>query len=285
MSYTLDTIRRGLTPHPDIMCNKLIKFGFFEKKWGYEYDYTATGHYASKILGEDGLEYLATAPDKVKDQTDFLAQISYEQLTHALFPIGTLTKNEVRQIAVDNKLPNATRKDSQGICFLGKIDYNDFLARQLGEKPGPIIEIETGKKIGVHKGYWFHTIGQRKGLGLSGGPWYVVRKNIHDNVIFVSRGYNTPKQYSNRIDVQEMNWITKDPFGAEASDIPVMIKNRHTPEFTEARLTALGDRSYSLTTVEPIQGVAPGQYTIIYTPDKRICLGSGIIAAPQKHSK
>ena len=100
-----------------------------------------------------------------------------------------MPKSQVREIAVREHLPNAFRKDSQGICFLGKINYNDFLRRHLGERRGPIIEIETGRKIGVHNGYWFHTIGQRKGLGLSGGPWYVVKKNIRDNAIYVSRGY------------------------------------------------------------------------------------------------
>lgn len=104
-------------------------------------------------------------------------------------------KNEVRDIALQAKLPSARRKDSQGICFLGKINYNDFLRRFLGEKEGAVIEVETGKRIGTHKGYWFHTIGQRKGLGLSGGPWFVIRKDIDENLIYVSRGYNTEKQY------------------------------------------------------------------------------------------
>lgn len=170
MQYALDTVRQGLTPHPDMMCNKMIKFGFFEQRWGKDFDKTATGHYAS-IKEIDGKYYLATAVDPVKDQTDFLAQISYEQLSHLMFPLGDIPKNEVRQIAQEAALPNAKRKDSQGICFLGKINYNDFIRRHLGEKPGPIIQIETGKKIGTHKGFWFHTIGQRKGLGLSGGPW------------------------------------------------------------------------------------------------------------------
>lgn len=175
MDYALKTVKAGLTPHPDMMCNKMIKFGFFEQRWGKDFDKTATGHYAS-IKERDGRLYLATAADPVKDQTDFLAAISYDQLSHLLFPLGDLPKSEVRRIASEAGLPNASRKDSQGICFLGKINYNDFIRRHLGERPGPVVEIETGRKIGGHKGYWFHTIGQRKGLGLSGGPWYVVRK-------------------------------------------------------------------------------------------------------------
>lgn len=170
MEYALRTVKEGLTPNPDIMCNKMIKFGFFEQRWGHEFDMTATGHYASTRT-IDGKVWLATAADPVKDQTDFLARISYDQLRHLMFPIGELPKSRVREIAIETRMPNAYRKDSQGICFLGKINYNDFIRRHLGEKRGPIVEIETGRKLGEHNGYWFHTIGQRKGLGLSGGPW------------------------------------------------------------------------------------------------------------------
>ena len=187
MEYALRTVREGLTPNPDMLCNRMIKFGFFEQRWGKDFDMTATGHYATTRI-VDGVKYLATAVDPVKDQTDFLAQITYEQLLHVMFPIGNMSKEEVRRIAEAAHLPNAHRRDSQGICFLGQIDYNDFIRRHLGERPGPIIELETGRKLGEHRGYWFHTIGQRKGLGLSGGPWYVVRKNVKENVIYVSNG-------------------------------------------------------------------------------------------------
>ena len=200
MEYALRTVKAGLTPNPDMMCNKMIKFGYFEQRWGKDFDITATGHYASTDF-VNGTKYLATAVDPVKDQTDFLAQISYEQLSHLMFPLGTMPKSEVRQMAIDAKLPNAFRKDSQGICFLGKINYNDFIRRHLGEKKGNIIELETGKKIGEHKGYWFHTIGQRRGLGLSGGPWFVVKKNVQDNTIYVSNGYDTEKQYGKLIHI------------------------------------------------------------------------------------
>ena len=204
MEYALKTVREGLTPNPDIMCNRLIKFGYFEQRWGHEFDKTATGHYASTIIGSDGLVYLATAPDPVKDQTDFLARITYSQLSHIMFPIGDMPKSRVRELAIQATLPNAYRRDSQGICFLGKINYNDFIRRHLGEKPGPIVELETGRKLGEHRGFWFHTIGQRKGLGLSGGPWYVVKKNIHDNVVYVSQGYDTEKQYGRTLHLDEM---------------------------------------------------------------------------------
>lgn len=281
MQYALDTVRSGLTPHPDMMCNKIIKFGFFEDRWGKEFDKTATGHYA-KVIEKNGKYWLGTAPDPVKDQTDFLAQISYDQLSHILFPLGDMTKDEVREAAAAAKLPNANRKDSQGICFLGKIDYADFLQRHLGIKKGPVIEIETGKKIGEHKGYWFYTIGQRKGLGLGGGPWFVVRKNIRDNVVYVSHGYDTRLQYGRTIHIQEMDWITENPFVGDEECQKVSFKTRHTPEFSDGSLLRNGDGDYTLMSETDIQGIAPGQYAIIYTLDKKICLGSGMIVLKHK---
>ena len=276
MEYALRTVRQGLTPNPDIMCNRMIKFGFFEQRWGHEFDLTATGHYATTVE-RDGLKWLGTAVDPVKDQTDFLARITYDQLKHLIFPIGDMPKARVREIAIETHLPNALRKDSQGICFLGKINYNDFIRRHLGEKPGAIIEIETGRKLGEHRGYWFHTIGQRKGLGLGGGPWFVVRKNIHDNVIYVSRGYDTEKQYGRELRLTEMQFITADPWGDECTAAPIRFKNRHAPAFTEATLTRLDDGDYVIESAERVQGIAPGQFGVIYTPDAKICLGSGII--------
>ncbi len=276
MEYALRTVKEGLTPNPDIMCNKMIKFGYFEERWGREFDLTATGHYASTVMS-DGKKYLATAVDPVKDQTDFLARISYSQLEHLIFPLGDIPKSRVREIAMETRMPNAYRQDSPGLCFLGKINYNDFIKRHLGERPGPIIEIESGKKIGTHKGYWFHTIGQRKGLGLSGGPWYVVKKNIHDNAIYVSRGYDTDKQYGNLLHITETQFISGNPWPEECSSQAIAFKNRHTPVFTRAKLTRIEPGEYVIESSEPIQGIAPGQFAVIYTPDNRLCLGSGII--------
>lgn len=282
MKYALDTVKKGLTPHPDMMCNKIIKFGFFEQRWGHNFDKTATGHYA-RIIEKDGRYWLGTAPDPVKDQTDFLAQIDYTQLSHLMFPIGDMTKDEVREAARAAHLPNATRKDSQGICFLGKIDYRDFLERHLGTKPGPVIEIETGRKIGQHKGFWFYTIGQRKGLGLSGGPWFVVRKNTRDNVIYVSNGYDTKLQYGRDIIVSEMDWITTDPFSDNSfmkidNALPISFKTRHTPEFLDGKMMRVRDGALHIYSESDVQGIAPGQFAIIYTLDRKICLGSGMIS-------
>lgn len=283
MAYALDTVKKGLTPHPDMMCNKLIKFGFFEQRWGKDFDKTATGHYAS-IKEVDGKLFLATAKDPVKDQTDFLAQISYEQLSHIIFPLGEMDKSEVRELARVAALPNASRKDSQGICFLGKIDYSDFIARHLGEKEGPVIEIETGKKVGTHRGYWFYTIGQRKGLGLSGGPWFVIRKNIRDNVIYVSNGYDTRLQYGRIIPLEEPNWITISPFllaseKEEPNSVRISFKTRHSPDFHNGTLTRDHDCSLKIISDEDVQGIAPGQFAVVYSPDKILCLGSAMITS------
>ena len=282
MDYALRTVKAGLTPNPDIMCNSIIKFGYFEERWGHEFKQTATGHYASTLFDEEGRKWLATAVDPVKDQTDFLARISGKQLSHLIFPLGDIPKADVRRIAIEAKLPNAYRRDSQGICFLGKINYNYFIRRHLGERPGAIIEIETGRKLGEHRGYWFHTIGQRKGLGLSGGPWFVVRKNVADNVLYVSRGYDTEKQYGRTLHLGEMHFITADPWGEAAlapDGVPVTFKNRHTPEFFSGRLRKLADAEgeYVLDSDVKVQGIAPGQFTALYDPESRICYGSGII--------
>ena len=275
VAYTIEQVRRGLTPNPDMMCNRMIKFGYFEEKWGHEFDYISTGHYAT-VLEENGKKYLGTTIDPVKDQPDFLAQITYKQLSKILFPIGNMMKSDVRKIAIENNLPSAFRKDSQGICFLGKINYNDFIRRNLGEKEGKIVELETGKILGKHKGFWFHTIGQRKGLGLSGGPWYVIKKDVEENIIYVSCGFDTEKQYENRVRLNNMHFITEDPWGEFSDEKPISFKIRHTPDFTQGTIRRFGD-IYEITANEKQQGVAPGQFGVIYDPEHRKCLGSGVI--------
>ena len=206
-TYTMEKVRAGLTPNPDVMCNRLIKFGAFDEKRGHDYDLIATGHYAQTEIDAEGRKWLCTSPDPVKDQTDFLAQIYDWQLRKALFPIGHYVKDEVRQIAEREHLVNAKRKDSQGICFLGKISYNDYIRRYLGEMPGDVIELETGKRIGEHKGLWFHTIGQRKGMGFGGGPWFVVKKDVTQNILYVSHGYDPETAYQQDFPVRDFHWL------------------------------------------------------------------------------
>ena len=275
VSYTIDAVRRGLTPNPDMMCNKLIKFGTFEQKWGHEFDKIATGHYATTTEISDKV-YLSTAADKVKDQTYFLGQVDYLQISKLMFPIGHLQKSEVRAIAAEQGLPSALRKDSQGICFLGKVNYNDFIRRYLGEKQGKIIEWETGKVLGQHKGYWFHTIGQRKGLCLSGGPWFVIKKDIEQNIIYVSNGYDPETQYGKVVNLHGFNFITENPWGEFNDEKEIAFKIRHTPEFTVGKLKRIGD-IYRIESEDKIQGIAAGQFGVIYDKPCKLCLGSGMI--------
>ena len=276
VEYVIRTVRNGLTPNPDVMCNRLIKFGSFIDKYGYEFDKIATGHYAQTYF-ENGKHYLGTALDPVKDQTDFLAQITYSQVSRLMFPIGHLMKSQVREIAVSQNLPSASRKDSQGICFLGKINYNDFIKKYLGEKEGKIIEKETGKILGTHRGFWFHTIGQRKGLGLGGGPWYVVAKDSAENIVYVSQGYDVETQYGKTVPLDDFNFITENPWGDFTDPVDITFKIRHTPEFTKGKLFNEGNGSYRIESEDKIQGIAPGQYGVIYDPAHRICYGSGVI--------
>lgn len=287
MSYALESVKKGLTPNPDMMCNKFIKFGFFEEYYGKEYEKTATGHYA-RVEKIDDRYFLATAKDPVKDQTDFLSAISYQQLSHIMFPLGDLQKSEVRELARRAQLPNASRKDSQGICFLGKIDYRDFIRRKIGILEGDVIEFETGKKIGTHQGHWLYTIGQRKGLGLGGGPWFVIKKDTDENILYVSKGYDTPLQYSKTIPLEGIHWISGDPFNEiklprqysgdieKNGKMKISFKIRHTPEFTGGILLRKNE-GWIIESEKDIQGVAPGQFASIYTVDNRLCLGSAMI--------
>jgi tRNA-specific 2-thiouridylase len=275
VSYTIDAVRKGLTPNPDMMCNKLIKFGVFDEKWGKDYDKLATGHYAT-TTETDGLTFLSTAADRVKDQTYFLGQINNIQASRLMFPIGHLQKSEVRAIAARENLPSAARKDSQGICFLGKINYNDFIRRYLGEKEGKIVELETGKVLGTHRGYWFHTIGQRKGLRLGGGPWFAVKKDIDENIVYVSQGYTPETQYGKTVRLADFHFITTDLWGDFSGEKEIAFKIRHTPEFAFGTISKNGD-VYTIKSEEKIQGIAAGQFGVVYDRECRICIGSGVI--------
>ncbi len=319
--YTMEKVRNGFTPNPDVMCNRLIKFGAFHEKRGHEYDLIATGHYAQTepagisegsgtLDAEQGsstspnsqLQWLCTSPDPVKDQTDFLAQIYGWQLQKALFPIGHMLKDEVRRIADSERLAPAHRRDSQGICFLGKIDYNEYLRRYLGQQQGDVVELETGRLIGHHQGHWFHTIGQRKGLGLGGGPWFVVKKDIQQNIIYVSHGYDPQTAYRQEFVIADFNSLiptagysvptagnsvpaagSNNGSGQSASAADrllrgnVTIKIRHTPEFTAATIEPLPDGRYIIRAAEPIHGVAPGQFCVVYDSNHHRCYGSGEI--------
>ena len=284
VSYLIDRVKRGLTPNPDVMCNSLIKFGSFYDKVGKDYDRIVTGHYASTVV-EDGVKYLATSPDPVKDQTDFLCQITVEQLNRLEFPIGLLRKEEVRAIAERNNLAPAHRKDSQGICFLGNTTYNALLHRYLGDREGDIVEWESGRVLGKHQGYWYYTLGQRKGLRLGGGPWFVVKKDVETNTVFVSLDIDNPNQLCNANEFALNGWhgLTHNSsfLPKASSSLPIFFKIRHSPEFEEGLLCYSEQlEHYVVKSNRTLKGVAPGQFAVIYVPYKdgrKICIGSGEI--------
>lgn len=268
--YTIAEVKEGRTPSPDLLCNQRIKFGCFFDAIDDSFDFVATGHYAQ--IGRDGdMAKLLMAKDPIKDQTYFLSQLSQQQLKRALFPIGHLLKSEVRDLAQQYNLPNKERKDSQGICFLGKIDFSDFIKHHLGVNPGPLIEFETGLKVGDHEGFWFYTIGQRKGIGLSGGPWYVVAKDPAQNSVFISKNYHSDEKIRNHLIVSHCNWIA----GVAPTKTALQAKLRHGPQVYSCSLQFAGDGTINVTLDSSDQGIAPGQFAVFY--DNNECLGCGVI--------
>ncbi|MBN2306587.1 tRNA 2-thiouridine(34) synthase MnmA [Candidatus Peregrinibacteria bacterium] len=266
VQYTVNEAKAGRTPNPDILCNQQIKFGQFYEVIDKSFEKVATGHYAQVEETEKGF-ILKRAPDLVKDQTYFLAQISQAQLGRALFPIGSYNKKEVRKLAQKFDLPNQARKDSQGICFLGKIPFQEFLKHHLGKHPGDFVNVATGKKVGEHLGYWFYTIGQRNGLGLSGGPWFVVKKDIEKNVIFLAQGYEPEEVYKDEFEVGSIHLINPDFKKVTGS---LQVKIRHGVAMHDCQVE--GQR---VLLKEPVHGVAAGQFAVFYEGD--VCLGSAVI--------
>jgi len=271
VSYTIKELKAGRTPNSDMLCNRLVKFGIFYNKIDPSYEKIASGHYA-RIEYQDKKFLLKTSPDPVKDQTYFLAYMTQEQLSRALFPLDNYTKKEIRKMALKYNLPNKNRKDSQGICFLGQIKYNEFVQYHLGEKTGDFIDIESGDKIGEHKGYWFYTIGQRQGLGLSSGPWYVINKDIKKNLIYISRNIEIRNEMNKIFTVNNFNWIS----GIRPDEKKVRVKIRHGKEYHHCKLDFIREDSAKVYLNKPDQGIAQGQFAVFY--DGEICLGAGIIS-------
>ncbi|HZW61556.1 MAG TPA: tRNA 2-thiouridine(34) synthase MnmA [Candidatus Babeliales bacterium] len=275
VAYTLAEIKAGRTPNPDVWCNKRVKFGFFLdylSKQGQSFDKIASGHYA-QILEDSGTFILKQAPDPIKDQTYFLSYLTQDQLSKIIFPIGHLTKAQVRELAQQFNLPNKERKDSQGICFLGKLKFSDFIAHYMGTKQGDLIEFETGKLLGTHDGFWFYTIGQRQGLGLAGGPWYVVAKDTVNNKVFISKSYYAAEKQRDRFVVGDCNWIIKPLLK------PLQVKMRHGQRMHHCFINPLDNQRFMVKLAENDQGIAPGQFAVFYDGD--ICIGSGVIEVAQ----
>ena len=267
----------GKTPNPDILCNREVKFQpFREHALRLGADFVATGHYARIEQLADGSRLLRAVDDN-KDQTYFLAAVAREHFDRVLFPIGGLTKPMVRDIARRSGLPNHTRKDSTGICFIGEREFRAFLERYLQHEPGPI-EDDGGQAIGSHQGLSFYTLGQRRGLAIGGrrgareAPWYVVGKDSERNVLIVSQEANHPLLMATRIAASGFHWIrqTATP-GAQLT-----ARIRHRQSLQACRLLSMSPESVEVDFENPQRAAVAGQYLVLY--DGQECLGGGEIA-------
>ncbi|MBR3248814.1 tRNA 2-thiouridine(34) synthase MnmA [Candidatus Saccharibacteria bacterium] len=268
VEYMLNEFRAGNTPNPDIMCNQEIKFKlFYEKAMERGADFIATGHYARTINGD-----LARAVDENKDQTYFLYRISEEALAHTIFPTGEMTKPEVKKLAEKHGLHNAYKKESMGVCFVGEVGMKDFLKEYIDMEPGEIREIESEKVLGYHEGVIFYTIGQRHGLYLNGVegevndglPYYVVKKDVKNNIVYVSKNLNSDELWTDELKL-------RDVFIRSQMKKEMSVRLRHRAPLIPA--TFDGE---VLKFAQKVKRPASGQSAVLY--DGEICLGGGIIA-------
>ena len=268
VDYLLSELRAGFTPSPDLFCNQRIKFGAFLDRIGPAFQRVATGHYA-RLAGDGEDLRLERSPDPVKDQTYFLAHLAREQLARALFPVGGLTKPQVRELARRWNLPTQKRPDSQGICFLGRIDYRGFLRHFLGRRAGPIVELGSGRLLGEHPGHWFFTIGQRAGLGLAGGPWYVASKEPLSNTVHVTHRLHLSREARDRYRVAPPHWIGRPVLPGRR----LAVKLRHGPSLIAATAHPVpeGGGCWEVRLEQKDPGIAPGQFTVFY--DGESCQG------------
>lgn len=269
VEYMLDEFRKGNTPNPDVMCNQEIKFKlFYEKAMEAGADFIATGHYA-RVHDSS----LLRAVDENKDQTYFLYRISEESLSHTLFPIGEMKKPDVKKLAEKHELHNAYKKESMGVCFVGEVGMKDFLKEYIDFQPGEIREIESEKVLGYHEGAIFYTIGQRHGLYLSGEkgvindgmPYYVVKKDVKKNVIYVSKNLNDQNLWSDQLELRDV-FLRSDKINQG-----VMVRLRHRAPLVPAKFDGK-----ILSFESGLRRPASGQSAVIY--DGEVCLGGGIIA-------
>lgn len=286
ISYLVREYRSGRTPNPDIMCNSVIKFGLFLKRALKEgADYIATGHYAKRGFRVQGSGYskklnairytLNASCDSAKDQTYFLSRLTQEQLRHCLFPIGNLLKPEVRAKAKALGLPNWNRKDSQGVCFIGKLSMRDFLKIAIPHKKGPLMTRE-GERVGTHEGSAFFTIGQRHGLGFAGGekPYYVVDKDMRKNIVVVDHKQPSSELYKKELTCSAVHWIS-----GKESMLPLRCRARvrYRQVLQSCTVTHVSKKHnrYRVIFARPQRAITPGQSVVFYRGQE--CLGGGII--------
>lgn len=280
-SYFLDEYRKGRTPNPDVMCNKEIKFkAFLERALDLGADYLATGHYA-QVDFHNGEYRLLRGADSNKDQTYFLNQLGQYQLSKAMFPIGHVPKPEVRKIALDAGLATATKKDSTGICFIGERDFKTFLSNYLPAQPGEMRTL-AGEVKGRHDGLMYYTLGQRQGLGIggsgSGEPWFVVGKDLKNNVLFVEQGADHPSLYSEGLLASDMHWVSEHE---PQSTFKCTAKFRYRQPDQNVTVYVKKNNQCEVVFDKPQKAVTPGQAVVFY--DGEVCLGGATIDVVYKN--
>lgn len=271
-TYFLEEYKKGRTPNPDIMCNKEVKFkAFLDYADQLDCDYIAMGHYAQVNHGDEE-SFLLRGIDQNKDQTYFLCQLNQKQLQRSLFPIGHLTKPEVRQIANKLGLATAKKKDSTGICFIGERDFNQFLQNYLPAKPGHMVTLE-GEVMGEHQGLMYYTIGQRKGLGIGGkgDAWFVIGKDLEKNRLLVGQGFEHEYTFSDSCKVTDVNWINERFTGQKECTAKFRYRQPDIPVVLEW----IDEKTLQVTFKKLVRAVTPGQAAVFY--DQEICLGGGFI--------
>jgi tRNA-specific 2-thiouridylase len=276
-AYFLAEYQAGRTPNPDVLCNAEIKFkAFLDHAMKMGADYIATGHYA-RLEGESPTRQLLKAADANKDQSYFLYRLQQHQIARALFPLGDLPKPQVRELARQANIPVAEKKDSTGICFIGERPFREFLQRYMPIQPGDMVTPE-GKMMGRHQGLMFHTLGQRKGLGIGGvkggeegEPWFAAGKNLARNELIVVQGHEHPLLLSSQVDAADLSWIGAPPETGKRYSA----KTRYRQQDAACVVQMLTDETMTLHFDQPQWAVTPGQSVVIY--DAEVCLGGGVI--------
>lgn len=276
-TYFLDEYKKGRTPNPDVLCNREVKFGpFLEQARKLGADKIATGHYAKKIE-KDGLFYLAKADDLNKDQSYFLNQLNQTQLASVVFPLESIDKPQVREIARELELSTAEKKDSTGICFIGERNFKKFLQGFLPAQKGKILDLD-GNEVGQHDGLMYYTLGQRRGLNIGGRKggngqrWFVVKKDLENNILYVTQGEDD-MLFSDGLYASGMNWIPKMP---EEKEFDCFAKFRYRQPDQKVHVTITGEKEIRVDFEERQRAITPGQFVVLYT-EEGLCLGGGTI--------
>ena len=275
--YFLDEYKKGRTPNPDVLCNREVKFGpFLEQAMKLGADMIATGHYCKKIE-KDGKYYLAKADDLNKDQSYFLCQLNQDQLKSVIFPLESIDKPKVREIAKELELSTAEKKDSTGICFIGERNFKKFLQQYLPAQRGKIFDLE-GNEVGAHDGLMYYTLGQRRGLNIGGRKggngerWFVIKKDLENNILYVSQGEDD-MLFSDGLYASGMNWIPEIP---EEKEFDCLAKFRYRQPDQKVHVTILNDKEIKVDFAERQRAITPGQFVVLYN-EEGLCLGGGTI--------